>query len=242
MASESSLTGGATYFIGLETSFGTTPLPSPLLLCTTPRACALTKPKHSAPCKGVFALVPEDELLSVTCRGVQGKNNPATSRLGARRDDDKGHDTSEDFGAETRAEGQRLLALSKTDPGAAIAQVESLSEPTRRVLFANVYALELFVVDYYKKGGAATPEAVLEARRALEALGADSFADHVDKYAAKQKQMVLADPDLKATYDRSVATRTTKASRSKEEVDRLDHEAIERQRTMREKAKPRMDA
>ena len=44
LASESSLTGGKTYYIGLETSFGTTPLPSPLRLCTTPNACAGTKP------------------------------------------------------------------------------------------------------------------------------------------------------------------------------------------------------
>jgi hypothetical protein len=241
MASESSLTGGPTYFVGMGS------LPSPLALCSTPQACARTKPRHSVSCKGLFALVPQDELLSVTCRGVQltekerkeGKKNPATSRLGARKVDEKGHDTSTDFEAETTAEGERLLALSKTDPAAAIAQVEALSEPTRRILFANVYSLELFVVDYYRKGGAASPEAVLEGRRALEALGEDSFADHVDKYDAKQKQMVLSDANLKAVYDRSLETRTKKASLSEEELDR---DAIERQRIAREKAQPQIDA
>ena len=51
--------------------------------------------------------------------------------------------------------------------------------------------------------------------------------------------MVLADPDLKAAYDRSVETHTKKASRSEEELDR---EAIERQGLAREKAQPQIDA
>jgi hypothetical protein len=73
----------------------------------------------------------------------------------------------------------------------------------------------------------------------LEALGEDSFADHVDQYGARQKQMVLADASLKAAYDRSVESRTREASRSEEERDR---EAIQRQKTMREKAQPQIDA
>src|SRR4029077_6090956 len=132
-------------------------------------------------------------------------------------------------------EGLRLLALSKTDPAAAMAQIESLSEPTRQMLFANVYDLELFTVDYYKKGGAATPEAVLEARRALEALGEESFADHVDKYEIKQKEMVLADVALKAAYQRSDEKRI-KARLREEQLQRERLGIIERQRTIREEA------
>ena len=69
----------------------------------------------------------------------------------------------------------------------------------------------------------------------MEALGEASFADRVDVYVrnpdpegrgAKQKQMVLADPDLKAAYERSVEKRTQAKSKEKE----LDLEAIERQR------------
>jgi hypothetical protein len=246
MASESSLTGGKTYYIGLETSFGTTPLPSPVWLCTTPSDCARTKPNHAPSCKGLFALVPENELLSVTCRGVQltqeerqqGKRNPRTTRLGARKVDESGHDTSEDFFSETSAEAKRLWQLSKTDPAGVIAHLESLSDPTRRDLFHNYTPLMTFAEEYYKKGGTGTPEAVLEARRALEALGEDSFADHVDTYGAKQKEMVLADNALKAAYDRSVEKRTKRASLSEEE---LDHEAIERQRAMREKSQHQID-
>jgi hypothetical protein len=234
MASESSLTGGKSYFIGMDT------LPSPLLLCTSPQACAKTKPRHSLFCKGLFKLVAEEELLSVTCRGVRGQKNPATSSLGAPKVDDKGHDTSEDFNAETTAEGNRLLALSKTDAAAAIAQIEALSEPTRQMLFGNVYALELFTVDYYKQGGAATPEAVLEGRRALEALGEESFADHVDKYEIKQKEMVLGDAALKSAYERS-AEKRIKARLREEQLMRERLGIIERQRTIREEALVQID-
>ena len=190
----------------------------------------------------MFALVPEEEILSVTCRGRVGKDDPATDRLGARNVKDagwfsSGHDTSEDFTTERRAEAQRLLALSKTDPTAAVSYIESLSEPTRQMLLSNI-ALNTFVENYYKQGGPATPEAVLEGRGALEALGEDSFADHVDMYDAKQKQMVLADADLKAAYDRSVEKRTKKASLSEKE---LDLEAIERQKAMRAKSQHQID-
>ena len=142
--------------------------------------------------------------------------------------------------AETQAEGARLLALSKTDPAAAIGQIESLSEPTRQMLFANVYAVELFTMDYYKKGGPATPEAVLEARRALEALGEESFADHVDKYDIKQKEMVLADGILNSAYQRSTEKRIKARLREEQEMgERLG--LIERQRTIREEALVQID-
>ncbi len=233
MASESSLTDGKSYFIGMDT------LASPLFLCTNPKACARTKPRHSMFCKGLFALVPEEELLSVTCRGVQGQQNPGTARLGAPQVDDTGHDSSEDFTAERRAEAQRLLTLGRTDPAAAIKQIESLSEPTRQMLF-SIQQLKDFVEDYYKKGGAATPEAVLEARRALEALGEASFADHVDKYDLKQKEMVLADPDLKAAYQRSDEKRIQDRLKQRE-LDRERLGLIERQRTIREEAQHQID-
>ena len=249
IASESSLTGRHDLFhwTGDQVS-ESTPLPSPLRLCTTPGECASTKPKHSPSCKGLFALIPEEEILSVSCRGVRGEDprDHITTRLGGRKLDQEGHDTSEDFYAENIAEAKRLLALSETDPAAVIAHIESLSEPTREILFA-AEQLRLFVENYYKKAQAAAPQAVLEGRRALEALGEDSFADRVDVYVrdpdpggygAKQKQMVLADPDLKAAYGRSVEKRTQAKSKEKE----LDLEAIERQRLAREKAQPQIDA
>ena len=50
--------------------------------------------------------------------------------------------------------------------------------------------------------------------------------------------MVLADPDLKAAYERSVEKRTQAKSKEKEP----DLEAIKRQRLAREKAQPQIDA
>jgi Putative adhesin Stv domain len=241
LASESSLTGGTSYFIGMDK------IPSPVPLCTTPDACARTKPtKHSMFCKGLFALVPEDELLSVTCRGVrltqeqrkEGIRNPATGRLGAPQVDDEGHDSSQDFKVETVAEAKRILELSKTDAPAAIAQVESLSEPTRQMLFSNYVPLMTWVQEYYKSGGAASSEAVMEARRALEALGEDSFADHVDRYDQKQRDMVRSDTDLDAAYRRSYEKR--KLAREKLERERLG--LIERLRTVREEAQHQIDS
>ncbi len=104
-----------------------------------------------------------------------------------------------------------------------------------------------FVEEYYKKHAGGTSEAVLEARRALEAWGEASFADHVDAYVrnpdpegrgAKQKERVLADAALKPAYDRSVAKRIKEASCSEEELDR---EPIERQKAMWEKARAQID-
>ncbi len=77
--------------------------------------------------------------MSGTCRGVlftkeereQGKKNPITTCLGARKPDDKGHDTSEDFTTEGLAEQSRIWALSKTDPAEAIARLESLTARRR---------------------------------------------------------------------------------------------------------------
>ncbi len=58
VAWESSLTGGPTYFIGLETSFGSTSPPSPLLLCTTPKECAKTKTQALAVLPGLVCAGP----------------------------------------------------------------------------------------------------------------------------------------------------------------------------------------
>jgi hypothetical protein len=198
----------------------------------------------------------------------EGKKNALTSRLGARKLDDTGHDTSEDFRADLLKKASELLKLSQkpcadcggkgkinnkikcqtckgsgTMAKAAIAELESLSDATRAMLFTTNTDLRQFAEEYYFISDydptAGTTQAVLEARRALEALGEDSFADHVDKYAYKQKKLVLADAGLKAAYNRSVEKRTKEASRSEEERDR---EAIERQKAMRAKAQPQLDA
>jgi hypothetical protein len=46
-----------------------------------------------------------------------------------------------------------------------------------------------------------------EARTVWEKRGEASFADHVDTYDPQRKQMVLADPDLKAAYEQGVGKR-----------------------------------
>ncbi len=240
MASESSLTGGTSYFIGMDN------IPSPVPLCTTPDQCARSKPRHGMFCKGLFKLVAEDELLSVTCRGVRltqeqraaGVRNPATSRLGASDVDDQGHDASEDFKSDTVTEAKRILDLATNDPVAAIREVEAWSEPTRQMVFSNYVPLMTWVENYYKSGGAASSEAVMEARRALEALGEDAFADHVDKYDQKQRDMVRGDAALNAAYMRSFEKR--KVARDKLARERLG--LIDRQKTIREEAEAQIDS
>jgi hypothetical protein len=325
MATESSLTRGlnrldpaTTYFVGLRTKWRTLPLLSnPLLLCSNPAKCALTKPEHSGSCEGLFAVVPEEDILSVSCRSVQltqeqrdqGAVQPNTTRLGARTGelDDEGRDTSEAFFSKTEAEAVRLWQQSQksaSDRARVVTYLESLSEPTRQMLFESHLDLKTVAEEYYdslvpNEPGASwrttSPhpllrprpkpalDVVLEARRALEALGEDSFADRVDAYlfdpdrkdvepipepdpegltaeeserrkeqAKKEKEqrekrkkqreqqrdMVLADPELKAAYDRSAARRT-QAERDK---PRLDLEAVQREKATREKFKPEIEA
>jgi hypothetical protein len=197
-------------------------------------------------CRGLFKLVDEDELFSVTCRGVRltqeqrdaGVRNPATTRLGESQVDDQGHDASEDFRAGNVEEAKRILDLATNDPVAAINAVEAWSEPTRQMVFSNYTPLRTWVENYYKSGGAASSEAVMEARRALEALGEDSFADHVDKYDQKQRDMVRGDRELNAAYMRSFEKR-------KVERDRLTRERlglIEKQKTIRQEAEAQIDS
>jgi hypothetical protein len=106
------------------------------------------------------------------------------------------------------------------------------------MVFSNYVPLRTWVENYYKSGGAASSEAVMEARRALEALGEDSFADHVDKYDQKQRDMVRADPTLNAAYMRSYEKR--KVAREKLERERLG--LIERQKTIRQEAEAQIES
>ncbi len=239
MASESSLTGGTSYFIGMDN------IPSPVPLCTTPEQCARSKPRHGMFCKGLFKLVPEDEILSVTCRGVRltqeqreaGIRNPATRGWVRPTLMTKATSAMRTSGTPISPRAERVLELSKTDEAAAIAVVESWSEPTRQMIYSNYVDLKTWVEEYYKKGGAASSEAVMEARRALEALGEESFADQVDKYAAKQREMVLADPDLDAAYTRSSKSEIGGKSSMRERLG-----LIERQKTIRQEAEAQIDS
>jgi hypothetical protein len=97
----------------------------------------------------LFQLIDEAEILSVNCRSVQGEIYPAaTLRLGARTGqlDDEGHDTSEALFKEINAELARLSSLG--DPAQRIAYIDSLSDPTRRMLFNRDPDLEAFVEGY----------------------------------------------------------------------------------------------
>ncbi len=99
LASESSQTGGKLYFVGQD-------MPSPTRLCTSPATCAGTKPQHAPSCQGVFKTITEEEIFSVSCRGVLGGAGTSTRKM----------EGSTDFVDENKAEGQRILEWAKTEP------------------------------------------------------------------------------------------------------------------------------
>lgn len=154
LASDSSASGGKSYYVGAD-------LPDPSWLCTTPAQCQASYPQHGQQCQGVFNRVAEEEVYSVACRGVWGAKNPATREL----------DGTTELLGENAAEAQRLLAWKDTDPAAAMAYWQSLTQATQSMIAATGpgVSFKQFADQYFAAGGAATTEAVLEARRYLEA-------------------------------------------------------------------------
>ena len=200
IASLSSRTGGKPYFIGSD-------LPDPLKLCTDAEACQETYPHHADDCQGLFALVAEDDIHTVSCRGVAGEDGDTTYEVGG----------SGDLYDELSEESDRIKAWLGSDPEAAIAYWETLTEATRVQLTGIDVELEEQVQAYYDAGGASTPAALVQARQYLADAGEGSFYDWVAGMDHKQQGMILGEDDLKAAYERERARRNK--SITWEEVD-----------------------
>ncbi len=188
LAVESSASGGVSYYVGSD-------LPDPSWLCTTPDACTATYPQHAGGCQGVFRLIAEEDIWSVACRGVWGDRNATTTmELGGTTELDQ----------ENEAEAKRILAWAQTDPDAAMAYWQSLNQATQALVASSWNPLKTFAQQYFAGGGTATPEAVLEARRYLEAYDEGTFYSWVSQMDenGRQRQLILADPDLAAAYQR----------------------------------------
>lgn len=189
LANESSASGGTSYYVGDQ-------LPDPSWLCTTPSQCRATYPQHGPQCEGVFKKITEEEIYSVACRGVWGQKNAATREL----------DGSTELLDENTEEARRLLAWKDTDPAAAMAYWQSLTQATRTMIAATGpgVAFRQFAEQYFAGGGASTTEAVLEARRYLDAYGEDTFFDWVWAMdpAGRQRQLILGNQQLGALFER----------------------------------------
>src|SRR5262249_14942161 len=86
----------------------------------------------------------------------------------------------------------------------AMAYWQSLPQATRAMLGSSWVPLRTFTEQYFAGGGAATPEAVLDARRYLEAYGDATFYSWVAQLPedGRQRTLTLGDPDLAAAYQR----------------------------------------
>ena len=181
LAAASSASGGTLYFTGAE-------LPSPAWLCTTPDLCV--KPNHHATCQGIFKLISENEIYSVSCRGLAGGPGGSTFEMEGNRD----------FMDEMGAETIRILTWAQTEPDAAMQYYQSLSEATRAMLNGANTNLAKWAEDYYKGGGTDTPAAVVEARNYLESHGDVAFADFADQMEPMQRSTAFADDDVLNGY------------------------------------------
>jgi Putative adhesin Stv domain len=176
LASVSSQTNGTLYFTGAE-------LPDPAWLCTTPDKCATTRPEHHADCRGVFALVAEQDILSVSCRGLQGASGTSTFEM----------EGSTEFMDEMMTEARRIVDWAQTDPEAAMQYYQSLSEATRVQLNGANTNLKTWAESYFSSGGTDTAFAVTEALSYLESHGDVAFADYADQWEQGQRSVAFAD-------------------------------------------------
>jgi hypothetical protein len=188
LAAESSATNAKLYFVGQQ-------LPSPTALCTTPADCERTRPYHADKCRGAFRYIVEGEILSVSCRGVRGQQNPATRKM----------EGSTEALDEWQAKAREIYNQAQTDPAAAMAYYESLTDATKAILQSSYTPLQRFAEQYFAKGGKSTPAAVLEARRYLEAYGEPTFFDWSHQWESTQRSFIMSDPDLKAVIQRQQA-------------------------------------
>jgi hypothetical protein len=191
MATESSATGAKPYYVGID-------LPDPVQLCSDPEECQKTYPQHADSCEGVFGKVAEDEILSVSCRVLSGDDDAAATDV---------MEGDTEFMDALREEADRIQAWLASDPQAAIAYWESLTDATRVQLTGVNVELEEDVQAYYDAGGASTPAAVLQARRYLADAGEGSFYDWVAGMDDTQRDMIRSEADLDAAYEREEARR-----------------------------------
>lgn len=187
LANESSRTDGTPYYVGDG------PVPAMAALCTTPAKCATTKPLHHGDCKGLFNLVSEDEILSVSCRGVMGQKNAATYEMAG----DKGG-----FMKEMTEEAKRIIDWAVYAPDAAREYWQSLTEATRTQLRGAHTGLIKLADEWDKAGAFTTSEAVLGARRYLEAYGDETFYDWLPTIDPQQRAFILADDGLREVQAR----------------------------------------
>jgi hypothetical protein len=183
LAAESSQTGGKLYFTGAE-------LPEQAWLCTTPDECAATYPQHADTCQGVFKLISEQDILSVSCRGKLGGPGKSTFEM----------EGSTEFMEDLQAETLRILQWAQTDPDAAMEYYQSLSEATRVMLNGANTNLSAWAKAYYDGGGTDTPAAVIEARNFVESHGDIAFVDYAEQFDVQQRSIVLAEDDLLEAY------------------------------------------
>ncbi len=191
LAAESSQTGGKLYFTGSD-------LPSPTWLCTTHDKCITTKPRHHQDCRGVFARIAESEIYSVSCRGLAGGPGGSTFEM----------EGSREFMDEMQTEARRILDWAKTDPDAAMAYYQSLSEATKAMLNGANTNLPKWAEEYFKTGGKDTPFSVVEARNFLTSHGDVAFADYADQWDSQQRSVAFAENDLLDAYWRGSGRRT----------------------------------
>jgi putative adhesin Stv-like protein len=191
MTTESSATGAKPYYVGID-------LPDPVQLCSDPEECQKTYPQHADSCEGVFGKVAEDEILSVSCRVLSGDDDAGATDV---------MEGSTDFMDELREEANRIQAWLASDPQAAIAYWESLTDATKVQLTGVNVDLEEDVAAYYDAGGESTPRAVLQARQYLADAGEGSFYDWVAGLDAKQQEFILGETDLEAAFEREKARR-----------------------------------
>ena len=194
LAAASSQTDGALYFTGGE-------LPDPAWLCTTPDECNATYPNHADVCQGVFKLIAEEDILSVSCRGAMGGPGTATEAM------EGSTEFMDDLGQETL----RILEWAQTDPDAAMAYYQSLSEATRVMLNGANTNLAKWAEDYFAGGGTDTPAGVVEARNFLESHGDVAFVDYAEQWDDVQRGVVFAEQDLVEAYWVGYARRMVRA-------------------------------
>jgi hypothetical protein len=184
LAAESSSSGGTLYFTGGGL------LPDPSWLCTTPDACNATYPDHAGSCRGVFKLIGETDIVSVSCRGLMGGSGGNTFEM----------EGSTEFMDDLQAETIRILNWAATDNEAAMAYYQGLTEATRVMLNGANTNLAAWAQQYFAGGGTDTPAAVIEARNYIESNGDIAFADYADQYDDVQRSVVFADQALLDTY------------------------------------------
>ena len=184
LAVESSLTDGTLYFLG-DAPFAN----ERTALCTTPVACQASYPQHAPGCQGVFNVITEEDIYSVSCRGVRGQQNTGTRVM----------EGTTEFSDELGEMARSLLAQKAADPDAAMEYFLSLPEGTRQMMLGYVN-IQTWVNDYFQNGGTAPPAAVLEARAFVQSHGDIAFVDYAEQFGDQQRSIVLAEDDLLKAY------------------------------------------